>query len=338
MEYAAELVSSGQFRVREVPRRTLAAGEVQVSVSACGICGSDIQRFRGKSRQRYPMVLGHEISGTVSAVGAGVQGVHEGDTVAVIPLVPCFHCALCLQGDYALCPQYTFIGSRQAGGFASTVVVPARNLVCVPDGVELQTAVLVEPLAVGSHALERAYLTRTDTLAILGGGSIGLCTAVMARFRGVEQPCVWDVSADRTAHAEKLGIGARLIVPGEELSPTADVVVEAAGSPAALKSALSLARPKGRIACVGTMRGDLNIPADTWEELLRKQLTLVGVWNSYSSPFPGAAWPAALSALSNDAVRTGQLITHRFRLEEIQTCFEWVLDHPGQYGKIILCP
>jgi threonine dehydrogenase-like Zn-dependent dehydrogenase len=89
---------------------------------------------------------------------------------------------------------------------------------------------------------------------------------------------------------------------------------------------------------VGTMRGDLHIPADTWEELLRKQLTLVGVWNSYSSPFPGDAWPAALSALSKEPVRTAQLITHRFRVEEAQTCFEWVLDHPGQYGKIILRP
>ena len=338
MEYAAELVSAGQFRVREVPRRTPAAGEVQVSVSACGICGSDIQRFRGKARQQYPIVLGHEVSGAVSAVGAGVQEVREGDAVAVIPLVPCFHCAFCLQGDYGLCQRYTFIGSRQAGGFASTVMVPARNLMRVPDAVELQNAVLIEPLAVGAHALECARLTRTDILAILGSGSIGLCTAMMARFRGVEQTCVWDVSADRVAHAEKLGIDARLVTAGEEQSPTADVVVEAAGSPAALRSALSLAKAKGRIACVGTMQGDLHIPADAWEELLRKQLTLVGVWNSYSAPFPGDAWSAALSALSNDPVRTGQLITHRFRLEEAQACFEWILDHPGRYGKIILYP
>ena len=233
MEYAAELVSPGQFQMREVPRTIPAAGEVQVSVSACGICGSDIQRFRGKSRQRYPIVLGHEISGTVSAVGTGVHEVHEGDAVAVIPLIPCFHCAFCLQGDYGLCPQYTFVGSRQAGGLASTVMVPARNLVRLPNAIELQTAVLVEPLAVGSHALECARPARTDTLAILGGGSIGLCTAMMAVFRGVEQTSVWDVSADRVAHAKKLGIGAGLVAAGEKQSPTADVVVEAAGSPAA---------------------------------------------------------------------------------------------------------
>jgi L-iditol 2-dehydrogenase len=338
MEYAAELIAPGQFRVRDVSRRNPDAGEVKVAVSACGVCGSDMQRFRGTGRQRYPIVLGHEISGTVSAVGPGVQEIREGDAVAVIPLIPCFQCAWCRQGEYGLCAQYTFVGSRQAGGFASTVMVPAGNLVRVPDGVELQSGVLVEPLAVGSHALTCASLTRADTLAILGGGSIGLCAAMIARCRGVERICVWDVSADRTAHAETLGIDARLVVDGDDQSFAADVVVEAAGSPAALRSALHLAKAKGRIACVGTTQKDLHVPADEWEQLLRKQLTLVGVWNSYAAPFPGAAWSTALSALANDPVRTGQLITHRFRLNEIQTCFDWILDHPGQYGKIILCP
>jgi L-iditol 2-dehydrogenase len=338
MGYAAELVSSGKFQVREIPTTAPTPGEVQVSVSACGVCGSDIQRFRGKSRQRYPMVLGHEISGTVSAVGAGVSEVREGDPIAVIPLIPCFKCAYCLQGDFGLCTQYGFVGSRQAGGFASTVTVPARNLVRLPDAIDLRSGVLVEPLAVGSHALERVRPARTDSLAILGGGSIGLCAGAMARSWGVEQVSVWDVSADRIAHAEKLGLSVGLVVPGEQHHPVADLVIEAAGSPAALRSALDLARPNGRIACVGTMQGDVHLPVETWEKVLRKQLTLVGVWNSYSAPFPGRAWSGAVSALAKDPARMAQIVTHRFRLEEVQACFEWALEHPGQYGKIVLCP
>jgi len=160
----------------------------------------------------------------------------------------------------------------------------------------------------------------------------------MAGSLGVEHVCVWDVSADRIAHAKTLGLGAGLVMPGERHHPIADVVVEAAGSPAALLSALDLARPNGRIACVGTMRGDIHLPVEAWEGVLRKQLTLVGVWNSYSAPFPGGAWSAAVSALAGDPARMGKIITHRFRLEDTQACFDWAIEHPGQYGKIVLCP
>jgi threonine dehydrogenase-like Zn-dependent dehydrogenase len=160
----------------------------------------------------------------------------------------------------------------------------------------------------------------------------------MARSRGLEEVSVWDVSVGRIAHAETLGLRAELVRPGETHHPVADVVVEAAGAPAALRSAIDLTRPNGRIACVGTMQGDVHLPVETWEQVLRKQLTLVGVWNSYSLPFPGRAWSGALSALAKDSARMAQIITHQFRLEEIQACFEWALGHPGQYGKIVLCP
>ncbi len=338
MGYAAELVAIRKFHLRETPTQAPGPGEALVSVSACGVCGSDIQRFRGKSRQRYPMVLGHEISGTVSGVGAGVSKVREGDRVAIVPLIPCFTCQYCLQGDFGLCTQYGFVGSRQAGGFASTVIVPACNLVRLPNAIEFQSGVLVEPLAVGCHALECVRPTRVDSLAILGGGSIGLCVGTMAGVLGVEQVCVWDVSVDRIAHAKTLGLGAGLVIPKEKHRPVADIVVEAAGSPAALLSALDLARPNGRIACVGTMRGDIHLPIEVWEGILRKQLTLVGVWNSYSAPFPGSAWSAAMSALVKTPARMGKIITHRFRLEDIQACFDWAVEHPGQYGKIVLFP
>lgn len=338
MGRAAELIAPGHIIIREHVPVSPEPDEVRIAVRACGICGSDVQRFKGKPRQRYPIILGHEISGVIDAVGLGVSRFREGDPVVVAPLVPCHACSFCLQGDFGLCEQYTFIGSRRPGGFASTVVVPERNVLSLPDGTTFPAPALIEPLAVGAYALTRVATVAEDRVVVIGGGSIGLCAALMAKSAGVTQVSVLDVSTDRVVHAKSLGIDAYLLSPGADPPVVGSVVIEAAGGGAALRTALKAATAKGRIACVGTTQADLNLPGDAWDDLLRKQLTVAGVWNSYTAPFPGAAWTAAIKTLASRLPLVTQVITQQFPLERAQECIEWLLKSPGRYGKIVLSP
>jgi len=332
-----ELVSPGRFEVRDVEQPLLEPEDIRVSVYACGICGSDLERFAGKGRQRYPVVLGHEISGVVMAVGPKVDRVHVGDLVVVVPIVPCFHCSYCVCGDFTQCLQYSFIGSRRAGGFASEITIPAKNAVSVPDGAEIEAAALVEPLSVGSHALRRALVGPSDTLAILGAGSIGLCAAVTARFLGVQEICLFDLLAERVDHARRLGLRAE-VVPKIDAANIADVVIEATGSAAAVRDAIRMAKPKGRVVYLGKMRDELSISVELWDAFLRKELALVTAWMSYSAPFPGEDWVAALSAIADHQTRVRDIVTHRIKLENVQECFDFLLANPGRFGKVLVFP
>jgi len=333
----AELVAPGRLVVSERVTATPEADQVRIAVQACGVCGSDVHRYRGKARQQYPIILGHEITGVVDAVGPEVARLRPGDAVVVAPLIPCDECRACRAGDYGLCQHYSFIGSRRPGGFASTVAVPERNSLRLPHGVDGFAPALVEPLAVGCYALARAGAAAGDTVVVVGGGTIGLCAALMAEAAGAEVT-VLDVVPDRVAHAARLGLRAHLVDAADTEPRLGSVVIEAAGSAAALHTALRVTRPNGRIACVGTPRGELTLSVDAWELVLRKQLHLIGVWNCYGAPFPGGAWAAAIQSLTADAERVSQLITHRFPLQHAQQCLEWMVANPGCYGKVILIP
>src|SRR5579884_397537 len=177
----AELVGQRQFRFAEQEIADPGPGEVQVRVNAVGICGSDVHSYAegaiGDTPCVYPMVLGHEPAGTVLKTGAGVTGWSAGDRAALEPALYCYHCEFCLSGRHNICANIRFLSNPGYPGFFREFVnLPAHNLLAIPRELPLELATIVEPLAVAMHSLEFAQVRLGETMAVWGGGPIGLLT------------------------------------------------------------------------------------------------------------------------------------------------------------------
>ena len=193
---AAQLTGIRQFHIVEQDLAAPAPGEVQVQVTAVGICGSDMHNYTeggiGDSHCRFPVILGHEPSGVVLKTGAGVTGIAPGDRFALEPGIPCGHCEPCRTSRANLCNHMHFMSSGgNPGFFRDRVNLPAHNLIPIPKHVGLREATLVEPLAVALHSLSFAALRPGETAVVFGTGPIGLLTIAALKFAGAGR--VWAV-------------------------------------------------------------------------------------------------------------------------------------------------
>lgn len=319
---AAQYTGSGTFLVKEVPAIPPAADEVTVHVAYCGICGTDLHIFHGKmdARVKPPQVIGHEMSGTVVAVGKDVKDWHAGDRVTVRPLDWCGECAACRAGHSHVCMKLKFMGIDSAGAFQEHWNVKGRTLYRVPDSLSLKHAALIEPLAVACHDARRANLRAGETAVVLGGGPIGLLIALVARTHGA-RVLVSEVNPHRVAFAR--GLGLDVVNPVEQdLAVTvlertggvgADVVFEVTASAPAAKVMTELARVRGRIVVVGiyTQPPTLDLFKFFWREL-----ELYGARLYESEDFDRALALAATGDLPLD-----RLVTGVFPLADIQAGF-----------------
>lgn len=192
-------------------------GEVLVKLRAVGICGSDLHWYLeggiGTYAAAYPQVLGHEPSGEIAAVGRGVPDLREGQRVAIEPAITCGHCELCRSGRHNNCVRSVFMGTPQMPGlFREYAVVPAGNVVAVPDSMDFAAATVIEPLAVILHILELAPIRVGDSIAIFGAGPIGLLTAAVARLAGASQILAADRVAHRLRMAAQMGADRKSVV------------------------------------------------------------------------------------------------------------------------------
>ena len=274
-------------------------GEVRIKVKYTGICGSDIPRVNGDACHFYPNVLGHEFSGVVDKIGDEVSSLKNGDRVAGIPLVPCMKCDDCQKGDYSLCKHYSFIGSRQFGSFAEYVVVPEKNVVKTGDNVSFEKAALFEPATVALHGLERVPYSGGKTVAILGGGTIGMFTMQWAKIFGAKKVVMFDILDERLDLALRLGATDVINTLKDDFMQKAleitdgngyDYIFETAGNTITMKMAFELAANKANICFIGTPTREISFSVKEWENMNRKEFNLTGSWMSYSAPFPGHEW------------------------------------------------
>ncbi|NDK23011.1 alcohol dehydrogenase catalytic domain-containing protein [Streptomyces sp. TR1341] len=267
---AARFYGKEHLRIEEVPEPGPGPGRVKLRNAFAGICGSDLHFFfcpeslpfdldqpHPLTGATLPQILGHEFSGTVVEVGEGVTDVKVGDLGAVYPLeVSCGECAACRKGLPFSCPLMGSLGSNVAGGgLAEFTTCDASKLHVLPDGVDLRQGALVEPMAVGWHAVSRSGVEPGGTALIAGAGPIGIGAWFAFKARGVEQVLVSEPSADRRAIMAALG--AQVVDPvNEDLAAAiasltdgagVDVAVDAAGAGAAISSALAALAPGGRL-------------------------------------------------------------------------------------------
>jgi len=283
-----------QLEVQDIPEPRAEAGEVLVRVSYVGICGTDLHIWHGMHpRATPPLVMGHEFSGVIEALGPGVEGWAVGDAVAPYPVLECGHCDLCAAGDGHLCGSLGLIGIDQDGAMAPLVRVPARKLHRVPPGTDLKLAALIEPAAVGVHSTGKSRVHEAHSAVIIGAGPIGLSVAIAARARGAQEIFVADVTDYRVRVAEELGFHAVNVAQSSLLDAVlaatdgkgADVVFECTGIVAAAAGITKLPRIGGQIVQVGIFSEPCALDL---RDVSFKELDLVGVRHYYPAEFDDA--------------------------------------------------
>lgn len=334
------------IRYEDIKKPVPQAGQVLIKVKYTGICGSDVPRVNGTACHFYPNVLGHEFSGTVEQVGEGVTTLQAGDRVAGVPLVPCMKCADCQRGDYSLCKHYSFIGSREFGSFAEYVVVPERNAVKFEDAVSFEQGAFFEPATVALHGLQRTPFRGGGSVAILGGGTIGMFVMQWAKIFGAKDAVVFDIAPERLELGKRLGAtaGINTLEPDymEKAKALAsgrgfDYVFETAGNTITMKMAFALAANKASVCFVGTPTRELSFSVEEWENMNRKEFTLTGSWMSYSAPFPGKEWELVAHYFKTGDLKFDEsFIFQKFPLSRIAEAFA-LYETPGAVkGKILI--
>lgn len=338
--------AKNDIRYEEIETPEVRPGTVLVKVKYTGVCGSDVPRVNGDACHYFPNVLGHEFSGVVARAGEGVTAVKPGDRVAGVPLVPCMKCEDCQKGNYSLCKHYSFIGSRQFGSFAEYVLVPEKNVVRFDDSVSFEQGAFFEPATVALHGLRRADYRGGGTVAILGGGTIGLMTMQWAKIFGAKRVAVFDIVPERLELAKRLGAdcGVNSGTPDfmnevEEITGGRgfDYVYETAGNTVTMKLAFRLAGNRARVCFIGTPTRELSFNVDEWENLNRKEFLLTGSWMSYSAPFPGDEWSLTAHYFGTGELKFDESLIYKIvPLSEIARAFEWYRTPGTVKGKILI--
>ena len=345
MMKAAVLENKGVLTYKDVPTPEPGPGHVRLKIRAISICGSDIKRFVDGHRM-YPLILGHENSGIIDRVGEGVNENYMGKHAAIIPLVPCFECEQCQRGYYSACHRYSFIGSRQSGGFAEYVDLPERNIFILPDDLSFEHAALIEPSTVARHMLTLGDFKHGQTAIVLGAGSVGLMLVQWLRILGADQVVVTDILEDNLQIASKVGAHVALNPSKVDvikevrkfLGDGADLTLEATGVPQVLEQTLPITRPHGKVVLAGNQPSDKSLPLTFIENMMRREISLIGCFMSYSAPFPGHEWTETIAALQNGSMDMETLISHRFPLSKAPEIFEKIGAHELAHQKIIINP
>lgn len=339
---AVLLRKPGDLAIADVPDPgSPPAGFVRVRVGAVGICGSDVHYYEhgriGDFVVRKPMVLGHETSGTVVEVGAGVEALAPGDRVALEPGIPCGQCDVCRRGRYNLCPEMRFWATPPVdGSLAEYVVHPAAFTYQLPASMSLAEGALIEPLAVGVHACNRGRVSPGDVVAITGAGTIGAVTLLAAQAFGASATVISDVVPERLDRALRLGATAVVDARSESLSSAvatlagrrgAHVGVECSGHPDAANSLIDAAAPAGRIVLVGM--GAQPCPFNAIAAMV-KELDVATVFR-YAH-----AYRTAIDLVAGGRVKVSGLVTDRFTFEHAIDAFELARRPRPDTGKIMI--
>lgn len=339
------------YRCERVPVPTVGPGEILLKVLACGVCAGDVKALHGGIRiwgtspeNRYidaPVTGGHEFCGEVVELGAGVTGYSLGDRLVSEQIVPCGECSFCSEGTYWMCQRSAVYGFKEVcpGGFAEYVKLPATAVNHkVPDTMSIEQAALIEPIACGMHAIERAGIRHSDVVVIAGLGGIGLAMLSIAASAMPRLLIGVDIRPDRLAKGVEFGADLVLNPATTSLAQEigaltdglgADVYIEASGSPASVNQGLDCLRNHGRFVQMGVfadnVTADWNIIGDG------KELTIIG------SHLSGRTYPSVIKGIASGRIRTDGLVTHAFPLVDWQRAFSTAESQPNAL-KVMLIP
>jgi L-iditol 2-dehydrogenase len=342
----ARLHAPGDLRVEDAPVPQAGPGDLVIRVRSCSTCGTDAKIYRfGHHHISLPRVLGHEVAGEISEVGAGLDGWSTGERVQVIAAIPDGTCLFCRRGQHTVCEDLESIGYQYDGGFAEFMRVPAKVLAVegvnrIPDHVPFEQASLAEPLACVLNGQELVQVGEGDAVAVLGAGPIGCLHVRLARARGASVVALVDVNDSRLELAARADPDAS--IDGSRDDPIdavrkltdgrgADVVITATGVGSAQEQALEMAALRGRISLFGGLpKDDSTIRFDS-NVVHYRELSVFGAYGS--APRHNRE---ALRLIADGDVRVDDLITHREALADVHRAIDTVIAGTGL--KVVVEP
>ena len=316
-------------------------GEVLIRVKRIGVCGSDPTIFFGRHPYvSYPLVMGHEFSGTIEQLGEGVENLQTGMRVTVIPHLVCGECEACKKQLYNFCEELRCTGAEADGAYCEYIAMPQEMVIPIPDTMTLEEAALVEPACVAYHGAKRGEITPEDTVLIIGAGPIGNFCMQSCKALGAKKVFIADMDGERLALAESLGADGIINVSQESLEDglkrlcgghkCVDVFYDCVGEKGTvLNNILSLARRGTRVVVVGVLQNGYNIPL--LPDFVQHELRLSG-----TTMYTPKDYHEMIDHLGNKRIRTDGIITHHFPLRDVISVYDMISARKEKFFKIML--
>ncbi len=324
------------FSIEQVDVPAPGPGQVQIDVAYCGICGTDLHIYLGHmdGRVGFERTIGHEMSGIISAVGTGVEGLSPGQHIVVRPLDHCGDCPACNAGHEHICHSLKFIGIDTDGAFQQKWNVPAHTIHVLPDDLDLSHAALIEPLAVAVHDVDRGNVQPGEDVLVIGGGPIGMLVAMAAREAGANVT-VSEINENRLAFAKKIGF-ATMNPKGIDVAEAfhsatggkgADVVFEVSGSQPGVDLMTAAAATRGRIVMVAI---HATKPSIDMFQFFWRELDLIG-----ARVYRPEDYDKAMALLAKGVVDCEAFITDIQGLSDIEAAFKSLTENPNAMKSMI---
>lgn len=330
----------------DIPTPAPQRGEVLAEIAYAGFCATDIELLTGEmvhiknGNTTYPIIPGHEWSGTVVQVGEGVRNLQVGDRITSDVSLGCGECDECRRGHYNLCPNREVIGSyrNRQGAFAQYIAVPQRHVYKIPDALSMEEAALAEPAATAAYAVTKARIPAGARVLVIGDGPIGQLAAQLANIEGASRVIMagsWD---DKLAVAKSCGVWETINYHREDVAERAreltdggpEIIIETSGSNSALNSAVQALKPTGRIVAVSWYNDAMvDVPMNA---LIVKDAELVG---SLASP---NSFEPVLRYMAEGRLKARPLITHVRPLEELEDVVKMIRAKKEMRIKVLLKP
>jgi 2-desacetyl-2-hydroxyethyl bacteriochlorophyllide A dehydrogenase len=326
----------------EIEKPSPGPGEVLVRSHVAGVCRTDLEILHGGLTDprwvTFPLVPGHEWSGAVAEVGAGVTDLEPGARVVCEGMVPCNRCRRCKAGHTNFCEHYDQVGFTRGGGYGEYVVVPRHIVHRLPDAVSFDAAVLVEPASCVFRGLERGRPSPGETVGVIGIGTLGSLAITLARLHAPGALVAYGIRPEELRFAEGLGADATVHVGEQDavaetkrvVDGGLDLVLETAGAPEAVELATRLVRPGGRVVLLG-IAGEgrmLELPAD---RITFGDMDVIGSF-SYTT----STWSRVIDLLTRGLVDFDAIVTHRFPAARFDDAFQLLAVRDGVVAKVVL--
>lgn len=335
------LVKPFQMEFQDAPMPMPGPGEVQVKVTNCGICGSDPTIFKGEHPFcPAPVVMGHEFSGVVSALGEGVDDIRPGTRVTVLPHLTCGSCAMCAEHRSNLCEEVKCIGGQSDGAHAEYVVLGRGMVFPIPDAMSLDDAAMMEPACVGYHGAKRAKLGPDDVVLVFGAGAIGNFAMQSCKAIGCRKVLIADYDPWRLELAKNLGADEIIDLNRESIQDAEkrllggprriDVFFDCVGGGGSvLSTIIDVARRDTRIVVVGVQKDGVVVKSLPF--IVEHELNIFG-----SNMYDEADYREMLAHMGAGRVRTKGMVTHRFPFGRIMEAFDFVVGRKEPFFKVML--